>query len=111
MLDDNQPRYSLEHGSYYLRDPRQTGLDPQGAILHTADRVTLAFTLSYGPDNSELWTLHKHGSWDTVKAWWDKHHEAARDLFGEVYLVTLPPRFDPDQINSIIECPARLAQF
>jgi len=104
MPDPNRPRYTLEHGSYYLRNPRN------GNIEKMVDQVTISYSCM--PDDCEpdsvIWTIHAHGALDDVRRWWKKNHEAARPLFGEVNLITLPRKFDPERINTFIELPATL---
>jgi len=100
--------YTLEHGSYYLRDR------PDGPIRLMTDQVTLAFSHDcYAPDEVECtgWVIHKHGRLEDVRAWWRANRKVAAPLFGEVHLVTFPSRFDVDRINATIEHPIRLAKL
>ena len=97
--------YTLEHGSYYQRNPRNNDIEKM------CDQVTLAFSRMPDdgkPDPEGQITIHRHGTLENVQAWWKKNHEAARPLFGEIILITFPPKFDPARINEVIEIPARL---
>jgi hypothetical protein len=105
MSDPNRPRYTLEHGSYYLRNPRT------GDILTMTDQVTIAFSCTSEPDDTEMWVIHKHGSLKSVQVWWKKNREVVTKLFGTITLVTFPPKFDPERINSFIELPATLVSL
>lgn len=100
--------YTLEHGSYYLRDPNQTLFDERGAIVAMVDLVTIAYSCTPEPDGTELWVIHKHGDLKQLQAWWRANRETMQPLFGEVTLVTFPRGFDPERINAILDCPARL---
>lgn len=81
-------RYSLERGSYYLKDER-------GNILHMCDQVALAY-------DRELGCLIKHGSPEDVKKWWREGREKAARLFEDIVIVTLPCGFDVEEVNRCI---------
>lgn len=97
--------YTLEHGSYYQRNPRN------GDIEKMCDQVTIAFSNKVQDDGTAMWVIHRHGDLEDVQAWWRKNHKAAEPLFGEVTLITFPRRFDPERINQVIEIPARLRKL
>lgn len=94
--------YTLEHGSYYLRSG--------STIRLMTDQVTIAYSNKLAPEGSG-WAIHKHGRLEDVQAWWKANREAAEPLFGEIHLVTFPPKYDVDRINAIIEHPPRLAEL
>lgn len=94
--------YTLEHGSYYQRNPRN------GDIEKMCDLVAIAFSNKVQEDGSVMWAVHRHGDPKDVKAWWQKNREDYQDLFGEITIITFPRRFDPDRINAVIENAFRL---
>lgn len=94
--------YTLEHGSYYQRNPRNKDIEKM------CDLVTVAFSNKVQDDGTTMWSVHRHGNLEDVQAWWKKNHEVARPLFGEITLITFPRQFDPARINAVIEIPAKL---
>ena len=87
----------MENGSYYQRSRG-------GHIEKMCDQVTIAFSNKEGVG----WTIHCHGALSSVQAWWTKNQPEYRDMFGEINLITFPPKFDVDRINRFLELPAQL---
>lgn len=107
-----QPRYTLEHGSYYLRDPNRTMFDARGEVMYMTDLVTIAYSCAAQSDGNRAWIVHKHGDLKDVQAWWQKNRDAAvTALVGEITLITFPRQFDPHRINAILDHPHLLGEL
>lgn len=81
--------YTLEWGSYYMRDQ-------WGNILLMTDQVALAFAIKDG-------YLLKHGSPEGIFKWWKRNREVSLPLFGELAVATLPPKFSVEAINKALD--------
>lgn len=81
--------YTLEWGSYYMRDQ-------WGNILLMTDQVAVAFAVKDG-------YLLKHGRPEDVLKWWERNRNVALDLFGELAVATLPLKFSVEAINQALD--------
>lgn len=97
--------YTLEHGSYYQRSEHGNHIEKM------CDQVTLAYSKKAEEDGGVGYVIHRHGAFENVRTWWVANRESAEGLFGPIFLVTFPPKFDVDEINAFIEFPHRLAKL
>lgn len=86
--------YELRFGSYYLVDER-------GSILFMTDTVAICFSR-----DDPIWTLHKHGSPDTVVEWYESTVANYRahgldDIADSLALIE--GKFPVDQLNRALD--------
>jgi len=77
--------YSLEFGSYYLKDEH-------GNVLYMCDQVAFVY-------DQKLGCLLKHGSPEDMMKWWREGKKKAAGLFEDIRVMALPRGFDVEEIN------------
>ena len=89
--------YRKEFGSfYYYVDDR---------MRFMADEVAICFSLL---DNNVV--LHQHGRSEDVGEWWQKNHETARPLFGELIIVESRD-WNPADLTECLERPWKIVEL
>jgi hypothetical protein len=97
-------KYSVEHGSYYLKDGEN--------ILFCGQEIALA--VSVDSEDPSMVTRHKHGDPKLVQKWAATHILALRqggldEMADEMKVIT--GQFPVDEINEMLECSGRTRKF
>jgi hypothetical protein len=81
--------YTLEYGSYYLRE------DHNNAIISTTDQVAIAF-------DATMNVMLKHGPPEHVMQWWEENKKKAPGLFDDIQVMKLPRGAPVEEINRVL---------